>query len=73
MTKTAYKMLGFIPIIGTLVQTKFNFFAMKCSPFMDDFTRTDGYKAICDWLRTHPDQVISPKKAQELIDKVRAK
>ena len=60
-------------MIGRIVQTKTNFFAFKPSPFMAEFTKTNDYKVLADWLKSHPDQVISPKKAMELIAKQRKK
>ena len=40
---------------------------------MAEFTKTNDYKVLTDWLKSHPDQVISPKKAMELIVKQRKK
>lgn len=73
MNKKLYNILGYIPVIGRIVQIKTNFFAFKPSPFMAEFTKTNDYKVLTDWLKSHPDQVISPKKAMELIAKQRKK
>ena len=57
MNKKLYNILGYIPVIGRIVQIKTNFFAFKPSPFMAEFTKTNDYKVLTDWLKNHPDQV----------------
>lgn len=69
MNKKLYTLLGHIPIVGMIIQAKTNFFAFKPSPFLAEFTKTKNYQILNNWLKNHPNQVISPKKAKELINK----
>lgn len=69
MKKTTSYLIGKIPFVGKAIQSKYDFFAFPCSPLMDELTRRDGYKLIRDWMAKHPDQVISPEKARELLAK----
>lgn len=69
MKKNTYKILSKIPIVGSVVKTKANFFAFKPSPFMAEFTKTKDYEILTSWMKQHPDQILSPKTAAKLLGK----
>lgn len=69
MNKTLYNILGYFLFVGKIIQSKTNFFTFKCSPFMSEFTKTNDHKVLTDWLKSHPDKVLSPKIAKQIIEK----
>lgn len=70
MNTRLYKALSLIPGLGLIVGKKCNFFYLKGSQFMEDFMKTEEYKAIMAWLKEHPNQVIGPQKANKIIEEV---
>lgn len=68
MNKSLYNILGWVPLLGPIIKSKTNFFAYKCSPFMVEFMKTDDYKILSDWMKRHPNQIISPKMAKRIIE-----
>lgn len=71
MKKITCRLIGKIPLIGKILQSKFDFFAFSCSPLIDDLSKSNNYKLILEWIKTNPDQVISPKKVNELLNERR--
>lgn len=69
MNKTLYRIIGCVPFLGPIIQTKSNFFSLKCSPFMADFMGTNEYKVLRNWQTSHPNQILSPKIAKKLLKK----
>lgn len=69
MNKTLYTIVGHIPLVGLFFQSRTNFFAFRGSPFMAEFTKTNDYKMLANWLKQHPNQVVSPKRAKEILGK----
>lgn len=67
MNKVLYKLVGFIPIVGPIIQSKNNFFFLKCSPFMEEYFKTNEYAILKKWIDNHPNQMLSPKIAEELL------
>lgn len=73
MNRTLYNMLGHIPIAGRFIQIKANVFASMHTPLTEEFKKSTNYKIIDNWKKQHPNQVVSPKLAKELIEKAKGK
>lgn len=73
MKKNIYSILARVPIVGPIIEKKTNFFAFKCSPFMEEYTKTDDFKILRNWGKSHPDEIISPKMAEKIIAEAKQK
>lgn len=71
MNRKTYNAIGYIPIIGKVIQSKVNFFAFTCSQFLEEYLNKDEYRFLREWVKKNPDKIVSPSLAKELISKAK--
>lgn len=71
MDKKLYNIISIIPFIGPIIQIKTNFFSLVCSPYLEELSKTGALKEINKWVSDHPDKILSPKIAKDIIRKYR--